>query len=55
LGGALMIAMLCFLTSYLVCLTFCITTCILQLLHAAKTRSRFLRGRLERPHRTLGG
>jgi len=35
--------------------TSCITTRILRLLHAGKTRSRFLRDGRERPHRTLGG
>ena len=53
-GGALMIAMLCFSSSYLVCLTLCITTCILRLLHAAKTRSPFFGDGRERSHELFG-
>src|SRR5208337_3593276 len=54
LGGALMIAILCFSSSYLVCLTLCITTCILRLLHAAKTRSPFFGDGRERSHELFG-
>src|SRR5437016_11636721 len=36
---------------YSPCITSRITICILRILHAGKTRSRFLRDGLERPHR----
>src|SRR5712691_9555565 len=40
---------------YSPCITSRITICILRILHAGKTRSRFLRDGLERPHELLGG